>query len=60
MKRGWLRGLSDLRVITFKADEKLIELTDKTAKKLGITRSELIRSALLEYCGRVMRHEGNH
>ena len=60
MKPGGLRGLSDLRVITFKAEEDLVELVDKTAKKLGITRSELIRSALLEYCRRVMRHEDNH
>jgi len=35
-----------LRVITFKAEEKFLEEIDLTAKELGLSRSELIRSAL--------------
>lgn len=47
-----------MRVITFKADEKLIELMDRAAQKLKITRSEVIRMAIIEYCGRLIGNEG--
>ncbi len=35
-----------LRVITFKADERLIEQLDLLAKEMGISRSEVIRLAI--------------
>ena len=37
------------RVITFKADDELIEKLDKLAKMLGETRSNIIRKAVLRY-----------
>jgi len=35
-----------MRVITFKADERLIEQLDLLAKEMGISRSEIIRLAI--------------
>lgn len=37
------------RVITFKADDELIEKLDKLAKILGETRSNIIRKAVIRY-----------
>ncbi|WFO75396.1 CopG family transcriptional regulator [Desulfurococcaceae archaeon MEX13E-LK6-19] len=37
------------RVITFKADDELIEKIDKLAKMLGESRSNIIRKAVLRY-----------
>lgn len=37
------------RVITFKADDELIEKLDKLAKMLGETRSNIIRRAVIRY-----------
>lgn len=38
-----------MRVVTFKVDEFLLEELDRAAKSLGITRSEVIREALINY-----------
>lgn len=38
-----------MRVITFKADEKLIEKIDLIAKRSGRSRSDIIRYAILTY-----------
>jgi len=38
-----------MRVVTFKAPEKLIEEVDKLALKSGVTRSDIIREAIKEY-----------
>ncbi|MCD6195795.1 MAG: CopG family transcriptional regulator [Thermoprotei archaeon] len=38
-----------LRVISFKADEKLLEKIDKYSAELGLTRSEFIRMAVEKY-----------
>ncbi len=35
-----------LRVITFKVEEDLLEKIDLVVEKLGITRSDLIRTAI--------------
>lgn len=40
------------RVITFKADETLIEKLDKIASSRRISRSELIRRAIREFVSR--------
>lgn len=37
------------RVITFKADEEFIERMDKLARRMNISRSELIRRAIDEF-----------
>ncbi len=37
------------RVVTFKASEELIRDMDRAAKELGITRSELIKRAIIKY-----------
>lgn len=37
------------RVITFKADDELVEKIDKLAKMLGETRSNIIRKAVIRY-----------
>jgi len=36
-------------IVTFKMDSFLLEQMDTTAQKLGITRSELIRRAIVYY-----------
>jgi len=38
-----------MRVITFKADEELIEKIDRVARKSGRSRSDIIRHAILTY-----------
>ncbi len=38
-----------MRVITFKADEELIEKVDLIAKRSGRSRSDIIRYAILTY-----------
>ncbi len=38
-----------VRVITFKLDATILEVLDKTARRLGLSRSELIREAILRY-----------
>ena len=38
-----------MRVITFKADEELIEKIDLVAKRSGRSRSDIIRYAILTY-----------
>jgi len=38
-----------MRVITFKADEELLERLDTFARLKGVTRSEVIRKALELY-----------
>ena len=38
-----------MRVITFKAEEPLVERLDSLARVKGVTRSELIRKALELY-----------
>ncbi|PUA33457.1 MAG: hypothetical protein B7O98_03310 [Zestosphaera tikiterensis] len=38
-----------LRIVTFKVDEDLLSKLDELALKLGLTRSEVIRLALLNY-----------
>jgi len=42
----WVHEVLGLRIITFKAEENLLEKIDLTAKELGMTRSELIRLAI--------------
>lgn len=37
------------RVITFKADEELVERMDRLAQRKGLTRSEVIRRAIIMY-----------
>ncbi len=37
------------RIVTFKAEEDLVEKLDHLAKKLGGTRSDIIRMALMNY-----------
>jgi len=44
-----------MRVITFKIDESLLEEIDRLATRKGLTRSDVIRKALLE----LLRREGN-
>ena len=38
-----------MRVITFKADEELLERLDSYARMKGVTRSEVIRKAIELY-----------
>ncbi len=38
-----------MRVVTFKAEEDLLEIIDRVAQELGLTRSEVIRIALESY-----------
>ena len=40
---------SQTRIVTFKIDPMTLELVDAAARKLRVTRSELIRNALLHY-----------
>jgi len=40
---------SQTRIVTFKIDPLTLELLDKAAKELGLSRSELIRGALLKF-----------
>ena len=38
-----------LRVVSIKMEEELVELLDELARRRGLSRSELIRRAVLEY-----------
>ncbi len=38
-----------MRVVTFKLDEETVEKLNRVAEMLGISRSELIRAAILNY-----------
>jgi len=41
--------MSDIRVVSFKIPEKLLKEVDELAEKLGKSRTEIIRAALLKY-----------
>jgi len=41
-----------LRIVTFKIDDSLLEKIDKIASREGLTRSEIIREALITYLSR--------
>ena len=41
--------LEPLRVVTFKAQASLIEMMNKASRRLGLSRSELIREAVYWY-----------
>jgi len=43
------------RVLEVWLDPDLVDLTDRTASALGISRSELLRSSLIHYLGSVLR-----
>jgi len=45
-----------VRVITFKIDEELLARIDYVAIKEGVTRSDIIRRALIEYLRRNHQH----
>ncbi len=38
-----------MRIITFKIDDELLERLDLVAQRIGATRSELIRKAIIMY-----------
>ncbi len=38
-----------MRVVTFKVEESLLEAIDELARARGVSRSEVIREALLRY-----------
>ncbi len=38
-----------MQVVTFKADGRLVELIDALARELGVSRSEVIRAALITF-----------
>jgi len=38
-----------MRVVTFKVDIELVDEIDRAAKRLGMSRSELIRKAIIEF-----------
>ena len=38
-----------MRIITFKIDDELLERLDLVAQRVGATRSELIRKAIIMY-----------
>ncbi len=42
-----------IRVVTFKMDLDSIEAMDRAARKLGLSRSEFIREAILKYISEV-------
>jgi len=41
--------MSSLVIVTFKVDRELLNQMDIAAQRLGITRSELIRQAIINY-----------
>lgn len=45
--------MGEMRVVTFKAEAGLIEAMNKASKLLGLSRSELIREAVLDYLYRL-------
>ncbi len=48
-----------MRIITFKAEEDLIEKIDLLAKMLGETRSDIIRTALTTYIAEIEKNGVN-
>lgn len=47
-----------MRVVTFKADEKIIDLIDMIANRENVSRSEAIRRAIVAYArGKVYKRE---
>ncbi len=38
-----------LKIVTFKLDERLLERIDRIAEREGISRSEVIREAIINY-----------
>lgn len=38
-----------MRVVSFKIEEELLELLEEFARKRGLTKSEVIRRAIVEY-----------
>ena len=42
-------GVARVRVLTFKADDKIIEMLDELVRKTGRSRSEIIRAAIMRY-----------
>ena len=38
-----------MRIVTFKIDDDLLELIDAYAKKNGMTRTDVIRTALMKF-----------
>ena len=46
-------GNGRLRVITFKAPVEVAKLLDIAARRMGMSKSELIRRALIEYLRRL-------
>lgn len=48
--------MGQTRVVTFKIDEELLERVDRVAASEGLTRSGLIRKALIQY----LRDKGEH
>lgn len=41
-----------MRIVTFKVDEALLEKIDRFAEREGLTRSEVIREAIIAYLSR--------
>ncbi len=55
--------VSELRVVTFKAEASLIEAMNRASRMLGLSRSELIREAVLDYLYRLgfeVRKDDSH
>jgi len=46
---GWDREKEEYVVVTFKAKKSLRDLLDKCAKRLGVSRSDIIRMAIKLY-----------
>ena len=42
-------GSTELRVVSFKVEEELLDLLEEYAKKRNITKSEIIRRAIRQY-----------
>ncbi len=38
-----------MRVVSFKVEEDLLDLMERVARRKGITKSELIRQAVMKY-----------
>ena len=38
-----------MRVVSFKVEEDLLDLLERTARKRGVSKSELIRQAIKKY-----------
>ncbi len=42
-------GVPSMRVVSFKVEEDLLDLMERVARRKGITKSELIRQAVMKY-----------